>query len=77
MGFGVQVRFASKTKGDILLNFVDQSWQGDSSKLLMALHVVLVRGMVVMRGVGWWDGGMVGWWRLWRLWDGGGRMVVV
>lgn len=41
------VRFADKTKGDILLNFVDRSWQGDSSKLLMALHVVLAYPVVL------------------------------
>ena len=44
------VRFAGATKGDILLNFDADgkaSWQGDSSKLLMALHVVLAYPVVL------------------------------
>eukprot|EP00037_Helgoeca_nana_P017013 m.160568 g.160568 ORF g.160568 m.160568 type:complete len:462 (+) comp23797_c0_seq1:1374-2759(+) len=45
------VKFGADTKGDILLNFnnatLTAEWKADSSKLLMALHVVLVYPVVL------------------------------
>eukprot|EP00038_Savillea_parva_P008604 m.178025 g.178025 ORF g.178025 m.178025 type:complete len:473 (+) comp14463_c0_seq1:303-1721(+) len=45
------VKFGDKTRGDILLNFNNRTlsaeWKSDSSKLLMALHVVLVYPVVL------------------------------